>query len=100
MSRAEKIKHIPNGDYRKSCVVTESDINRPSEEESVRVIRILHPDFENQILYNIKPTFSDKAWAKHQLPRGDGRGSSNPTRETRTLRPPRVRIAGNYGRRG
>ena len=61
LTRQEKLAHIPNGDYRKS-LVEDPDVN-PNPINSIdRGLRIMHPDFENQLLYNVVPIFDEAAW--------------------------------------
>ena len=51
LSYTEKIARIPNGDYRKSLVIDNNNL-----------VRIMHPDFEEQILYNVIPNFRSSAF--------------------------------------
>ena len=69
-SPAEKLDLIPDKDYRKSLI---SDRG---------ILRILHPDFENQILYNMVPKFGYSGWSKQQ----------NNDKYYRWLNPPNVII--------
>ena len=86
LTREQKLDQIPDRDYRKS-LVEDPDVIPNWRHKGDKGLRIMHPDFENQLLYNAVPEFNDAAWARW----------TSDNAHMRSLRPPRVTIAQSYG---
>ena len=106
LTREEKLAYIPNGDYRKSLVIDPNirldgyasappsgGFAGPRDDLAVR---IMHPDFENQLLYNVLPDFGNRGWVQFRgRIRGNRHKSISMTR--RRLEPNGVNIRGTAG---